>query len=143
MTVTNSPRLSQFSNQKPQPEENSADYSKVKSIEPLISQKNEGPAEEPKERFTWERFNQTLQHQPNVTELLSLLYSDAQSNSTIHDQEMAHRRELLSRQSVVSPSEAVHLLSKYHQAVELIKKHKQHQQQATVALMTVLQQYLA
>jgi hypothetical protein len=37
----------------------------------------------------------------------------------------------------------VHLLEKYHQAVDLIKKHKQQQQQATQALMAVLQQYLA
>jgi hypothetical protein len=32
----------------------------------------------------------------------------------------------------------VHLLVKYHQAIELIKKHKQQQQQATQALLAVL-----
>jgi hypothetical protein len=44
--------------------------------------------------------------------------------------------------SAFSPHEAVALLLKYNHAVEVIKKHKQQQQQATHNLLAMLQHYL-
>jgi len=41
-----------------------------------VEQVHDGKRQKASEPFSWERFNQTLQQQPNVTELLSLLYSD-------------------------------------------------------------------
>jgi len=79
-----------------------------------------------------------------------MLYTEAQGTSAGQDNQhpfaSSQRQEAdseghltqLPRQPPVSPSEAVHLLVKYHQAIELIKKHKQQQQQATQALLAVL-----
>lgn len=92
-----------------------------------------------------------------MTELLTLLYSDAQTSATYQDQPHLHEPFLKAdyptqqripsvdkpaKSPTVSPSEAISLLVKYHQAVEMIKKHKQQQQQATQNLLTLLQQYL-
>lgn len=43
----------------------------------------------------------------------------------------------------VPAAEAAHLLAKYSQAVELIKRHRQQQQASTQQFLAVLQNYLA